>query len=325
MSVHDISFPWKDWDGGNSAGDIHSGLNFCSQKNKARYSLFSVFCLNCVMQFFSAAFSKRHCRSSICCILLHFVTVYYMNAFCSIFLFVKPDPNTQKVQHYFTLVFYFKGEAGLRAESPSSRETVHRVKTCFLWDLGQRVWSAGRGVLQTTARDRDEKLGAEGVYSVKDQMWLIMIKSCVLMQNNNVAFTRIIKFMLGGLNIDSPKNLWYWWILFLSFIFINSVFFQYPSLLSIFCLCINLPFKLKQLYTKLTVKVMMKWLRGFSKHYKHDLQTIHQCYRDEKQAAKHNLAAWFLLLKWALSASIDAIFSIPHSVAVFLHLAFKSE
>lgn len=208
--------------------------------------MFFVFCLNCIMQFLPTSFSKRRCRSCLCWILLHFVTVYYMNAFLSIFFICMtwskhmegPTLPGYLIRYcnVFTLVFYFQGQAGLRAESLSSRETVHRVETCFLWDLGQRVWSAGRWVLQTTARDRDKKLGAEGVHSVKNQMWLIMIKSCVLVQNNNAAFTRIIKFMLSGLKIDSPKNLWYWWIFFLSFIFINSVFFQYPSLLSVFCL-----------------------------------------------------------------------------------------
>lgn len=64
----------------------------------------------------------------------------------------------------------FQREAGLWAESLSSREAECRVETGLFWDLGQRIWSTGRRVLQTEARDRDKKLGAKGIHTLEDQM-----------------------------------------------------------------------------------------------------------------------------------------------------------
>lgn len=68
----------------------------------------------------------------------------------------------------FTLTLQFQREAGLWAKSLSGREAVCRVETGLFWDLGQRVWSACRGVLQTEARDWDKKLGVKGIHTLEN-------------------------------------------------------------------------------------------------------------------------------------------------------------
>lgn len=71
------------------------------------------------------------------------------------------------------VVSYFQRESEVWAEGLPGGEAVGWVKTGLLWDLGQRVWSPGWGVLQTTAGDRNEKLGSKWVHAVQ---WQVKIK-----------------------------------------------------------------------------------------------------------------------------------------------------
>ena len=64
----------------------------------------------------------------------------------------------------------FQRAAGVRAEGRPGGEAVCRVKAFLLRDLGQRVRGLGRGVLQTTAGDRDQTLGSEGVHTVQGKV-----------------------------------------------------------------------------------------------------------------------------------------------------------